>query len=51
MEDHFTGLVTFKCTLKDELDLGRSYQIENDRKNILGGKNILCLGNNKKTPV
>ena len=40
MGDDFTGLVTFKCALKDESDFGRSYQIENDRKNILGEKNI-----------
>ena len=48
MGDEFTGLVTFKCALKDESDFGRSYQIENDRKNILGEKNILCSGNNNK---
>ena len=48
MGDDFPGLVTFKCALKDELDFGRPYQIENDRKNILGEKNILCSGNNKK---
>lgn len=48
MGDDFTGLVTFKCALKDESDFGRSYQIENDRKNILRGKEYTMFRDNNK---